>query len=217
MVIIMYDLILFDLDGTLTNPEKGITKSVQYALRAYGIEENRREMLRRFIGPPLVDGFMEFYGMTREDALGAVEKYRERFSVKGIFENELIEGTEGMLTRLKSSGKRLALATSKPSPFSKKILEYFKIADRFDFISCSELDGTRNDKAEVIAEALRLAGNYENPVMVGDRMHDIIGAKKNGIPCIGVSFGFAAEGELEEYGAVDIADSVSELTELLLK
>lgn len=213
----MYDLILFDLDGTLTNPEEGITKSVQYALRAYGIEENRREMLRRFIGPPLVDGFMEFYGMTREDALGAVEKYRERFSVKGIFENELIEGTEEMLARLKSAGKTLALATSKPSPFSKKILEHFKIAQLFDFISCSELDGTRNDKAEVIAEALRLAGNYENPVMVGDRMHDIIGAKKNGIPCIGVSFGFAAEGELEEYGAVDIAGSVSELTELLLE
>ena len=213
----MYDLILFDLDGTLTNPEVGITKSVQYALNAYGIEENSSEMLRRFIGPPLVDGFMEFYGMTRENASRAVEKYRERFSKIGIFENELIEGTEQMLKRLKQEGKRIALATSKPSPFAKQIIEHFGIDSYFDIDSCSELDGTRNDKAEVIAEALRLAGVYKSPVMVGDRMHDVIGAKKNKIPCIGVSFGFAAEGELSENGAVDIAASMSELTEMLLK
>ena len=217
MVIIMYDLILFDLDGTLTNPEEGITKSVQYALNAYGIEENSSEMLRRFIGPPLVDGFMEFYGMTRENALGAVEKYRERFSKIGIYENELIDGVVPMLKRLKKEGKRLALATSKPTPFSKEIIKHFGIDGYFDIVSCSELDGTRNDKAEVIAEALRLAGDYNNPVMVGDRMHDVIGAKKNKIPCIGVSFGFAAEGELSENGAVCIADTPSELTEMLLK
>lgn len=213
----MYDLILFDLDGTLTIPEKGITKSVQYALDAYGITENNQEKLKRFIGPPLVDGFMEFYNMTREDALGAVEKYRERFSDVGLFENELISGTREMLQKLQTAGKRLALATSKPTPFTERIIKHFDIDGFFEFISCSELDGTRNDKAEVIAEALRLAKEYKNPVMVGDRMHDVVGAKKNGVPCIGVSFGYAKKGELEENGAIEIVNSVEELTELLLK
>ncbi len=208
----MYDLILFDLDGTLTLPEEGITKSVKYALESKGIIENDQEKLKRFIGPPLVDGFMAFYGMNREDALSCVAKYRERFSVKGLFENELIEGTVEMLKTLKESGKTLVLATSKPRPFVMKILEKFELTEYFSFISAAEFDGTRNDKADVIKYALENAGKFKNPVMVGDRMHDCIGAKKNNLPCVGVSYGYAEEGELEESGAVKICNSIEELT-----
>lgn len=212
----MYDLILFDLDGTLTNPEEGITKSVQYALEGYGITENNIDNLRRFIGPPLVDGFMGFYGMNREDALGALARYRERFSEVGLYENELLEGCEKLLKDLKEKGKKLALATSKPHIYAKKILEHFDLIKYFDILVGAEFDGTRNDKADVIKEVLKQAGEYNNPVMVGDRMHDIIGAKKNNIPCIGVTFGFAVEGELEENGAIKIADSMENLFDILV-
>ncbi len=211
----MYDLILFDLDGTLTIPEEGITKSVKYALELKGIIEDNQEKLKRFIGPPLVDGFMEFYGMNREDALSCVEKYRERYKEVGLFENELIKGVEEMLKTLKMSGKTLALATSKPLPFVLKIIEKFGIADYFSFISAAEFDGTRNDKADVIKYALENLKGFKNPVMVGDRKHDSIGAKKNNIPCIGVSFGYAEEGELEENGAIKICDTIDELTKSL--
>lgn len=213
----MYDLILFDLDGTLTLPETGITRSVQYALKFFGIDESNPDNLRRFIGPPLVDGFMEFYNMSQKDALTAVEKYRERFSKTGIFENELIEGVPSMLKELKKHGKKLALATSKPAPYSAKIVKHFGIDKYFDFLSCSELDGTRNDKAEIIAEALKIAVGCKSPVMVGDRKHDAIGAEKNAIPFVGVSYGYAAKGELEAFKPVAIASDVCELQSILLK
>ena len=213
----MFDLIMFDLDGTLTDPEEGITKSVQYALEAYGIQENDRNKLRRFIGPPLVDGFMNFYGMTREDALKSVDKYRERFSVVGLYENRLFDGAAEMLETLKSSNKVLALATSKPHIFASKILEHFNLSKYFDIVVGAELDGTRNEKKEVIKEVLKRADNCKYPVMIGDRKHDCIGALENGIPCIGVSFGFAEEGELEENGAFVIADDFNELIKILLK
>ena len=213
----MFDLIMFDLDGTLTDPEEGITKSVQYALEAYGIQENDRNKLRRFIGPPLVDGFMNFYGMTREDALKSVDKYRERFSVVGLYENRLFDGTAEMLKTLKNNNKVLALATSKPHIFASKILEHFDIAKYFDIVVGAELDGTRNEKKEVIKEVLKRADNCKYPVMIGDRKHDCIGALENGIPCIGVSFGFAEEGELEENGAFVIADDFDDLINILLK
>lgn len=213
----MYDLILFDLDGTLTNPEEGITKSVQYALKAFGIEEDNQEKLKLFIGPPLVDGFMQFYNMSRENALIAVQKYRERFSDIGIYENEMFEKVPEMLETLKKNGKKLALATSKPIVYAQRIIKHFGIDKYFDIVVGAEFDGTRNEKAEVIKEVLNRAGVYQNAVMVGDRKQDVIGAIKNDIPCIGVSFGFAPEGELEENGAIEIADSIQELTKILLK
>lgn len=212
----MYDLILFDLDGTLTLPEEGITKSVYYALKSFGIDESNPDNLKRFIGPPLVDGFMGFYGMSRNDALTALERYRERFSNIGIYENALISGVPDMLGELKNSGKKIGLATSKPTPYSLKIIRHFGIDKYFDLVSCSELDGTRNDKAEVIEEALRLSGSAVSPVMVGDRKHDAIGALKNNIPFIGVSYGYAADGELEAYNPIAIASNVSELKNILL-
>lgn len=211
----MYDLVLFDLDGTLVNSEEGVTKSVQYALLAYGIHEDNQENLKRFIGPPLVDGFMDFYDMSEKDALGAVEKYRERYSKTGVYENELMPDTKMVLKTLKERGVRIALATSKPHVFARKVLDSFALTEYFDILVGAEFDGTRNDKADVIKEVLKQAGEYQKPVMIGDRKHDVEGARKNNIPFIGVSFGFAPEGEFEEYGVIDIADSMCELLAML--
>lgn len=213
----MYDLILFDLDGTLTYPEEGITKSVQYALESFGIYEQDKEKLRRFIGPPLIYGFTTYYGLSYDEGMLAVEKYRERFRIKGIYENSLIDGVDRMLKNLKNNNKKLALATSKPHIFANEILKHFSIDKYFDVVVGAEFDGTRNEKADVISKVLSDVKGYKNPVMVGDRMHDVIGAKTNNIPCIGVSFGYAEKGELEENGADIIADSIATLEKILLK
>ena len=212
----MYDLIMFDLDGTLVNSEEGVTKTVQYALSACGIEENNQDTLRRCIGPPLIDAFMEYYGMTEAEGLKALEKYRERYKTTGVYENEIFPDVEYVLKTLKENGKKVALATSKPHIFAREVLKSFNLTKYFDIIVGAEFDGTRNDKADVIKEVLNQAGEYKKPVMIGDRKHDVEGAKKNGLPCIGVSFGFAPEGELEEYGAIAIADDMNNLLEILL-
>lgn len=212
----MYDLILFDLDGTLVNSEEGVTKSVQYALSECGIVENNQDNLRRFLGPPLIDSFMGYYGMTREEGLIALEKYRERYTKTGVYENELIPDVKKVLKTLQDKGIRLALATSKPHVYAREVLKSFDLTQYFDIIVGAEFDGTRNDKADVIKEVLKQAGEYKKPVMIGDRKHDVEGAKKNGLSCIGVSFGFAPEGELEECGAIAVADDMNNLLEILL-
>lgn len=212
----MYDLILFDLDGTLVNSEDGVTKSVQYALSECGIVENNQDNLRRFLGPPLIDSFMGYYGMTREEGLIALEKYRERYTKTGVYENELIPDVKKVLKTLQDKGIRLALATSKPHVYAREVLKSFDLTQYFDIIVGAEFDGTRNDKADVIKEVLKQAGEYKKPVMIGDRKHDVEGAKKNGLSCIGVSFGFAPEGELEECGAIAVADDMNNLLEILL-
>ena len=218
----MFTTILFDLDGTLTDPKPGITKSVQYALAHFGIEEEDLDTLEPFIGPPLQDSFREFYGMDEKQAWEAVEKYRERFAQVGWSENALYPGIDGMLARLKASGCLLGVASSKPEYFVKKILDHFHVAQYFDVALGSEMDGSRSKKEEVIREALLRLGvetgfSREGTVMVGDRLFDVEGAREMGLPCIGVSFGYAAPGELEESGAVQIADSVEELERILLK
>lgn len=220
----MFEYILFDLDGTLTDPKIGITSSVQYALRAFGIDEPNLDKLEPFIGPPLADSFMEFYGFTPEQANQAIEKYRERFDGQGIYENELYEGIDKMLFALKEKKKILAIASSKPTPLVLRVLEHFDIRQYFDYIVGSELDGRRSKKEEVVAEALRLMlpasfdvqEKKEHVAMVGDRKFDIEGAKAFGLTSIGVSFGYASEGELEAAGADYIVDTVSELKDLLL-
>lgn len=211
----MYDYIMFDLDGTLTEPKEGITKSVQYALSKMGIEENDLDKLTCFIGPPLVVGFSEYYGMNEEDSNTAVAHYRKRYSEVGLFENALIDGIPELLEKLKNDGKHLFVATSKPHIFANQILERFCIASYFEKVSGAELDGTRNDKKDVIAEVIASIPKDAKIVMVGDRRHDCIGAKAWNIPCIGVSFGYAEEGELEEAGAIKIASSPEELYEML--
>ncbi len=212
--------LLFDLDGTLTNPKEGITKSVQYALASFGVEEPDLDRLTCFIGPPLVDSFMEFYGFDREKARQAQAKYRERFAEKGIFENQVLPGIPEMLSRLKQAGKVLALATSKPEVFACKLLERYGLAEYFTQTVGSGLDGSLGTKAEVIEEALRRLelsnGDREQARMIGDRKHDIAGAKACGLASVGVRFGYAEEGELEAAGADFIAGTVEELEAFLL-
>jgi len=210
--------ILFDLDGTLTDPKIGITKSVQYALKECGIMVANTDDLCPFIGPPLRESFKKFYGFDDVGAEDAVVKYREYFSEKGIYENTIYDGIVEMLQALKSTHKILILATSKPTVYAEKILEHFNIYDYFTFISGSELDGSRSKKSEVIQYALEQSNisDLNDIVMVGDREHDILGAKEIGISSIGVLFGYGDSNELNKAGADIIVGSVKELTEKLL-
>ena len=239
---IMLKKILFDLDGTLTNPKTGITKSVQYALAHFGIEEEA-DNLTRFIGPPLIDSFMNFYGFSLEQAREGVTAYREYFAPKGIFENDVYPGVPEMLAALKEKGAILAVASSKPELFVEQILEHFDLAKYFDVVVGSLLNETRTSKEEVLEEALRQLGvmstdnlrqvgytkkdndivaNMEDDdkkatiAMVGDRKFDIIGAKAHGLTAVGVSFGFAEPGELEAEEPDFIAETVEQLKDYLL-
>ena len=215
----MFDTLLFDLDGTLTDPKEGITKCVQYALAACGITVDSLDELECFIGPPLLDSFMEFYGLSKEKAEFALAKYRERFSDVGIFENRLFDGASKLLSDLAKSGKTIALATSKPEVFAVRILDHFDIINYFDVVCGSELDGTRVKKAEVIKEALlRLKNpNLDKTVMIGDRKHDIIGAKECGVRSIGLKLGYAQQNELEDAGADFIANDFTQLKAIVCK
>lgn len=221
----MISKLLFDLDGTLTDPKEGICKSVQYALHAFGIEEPDIDKLEPFIGPPLMDSFMEFYGMTKGRAAEAIDKYRERFSVTGWSENIVYEGVPHMLTSLREAGYVLAVASSKPTVFVERILAHFGLRDAFSVVVGSELDGRRTSKDEVIGEALRqLFAEQEDAeqladelLMIGDRKFDVEGAHALGIRCVGVTYGYAQPGELKEAQADFLADSPDGLLELLLE
>ena len=214
-----YQYILFDLDGTLTDPEQGITTCVAYALKHFGIETENKQELRKFIGPPLLESFMKFYKMTEDDAKIAVEKYRERFSVKGLYENKVFDGIKEMLECLKNQGKILIVATAKPTVYSKQILEYFDLSKYFSFLAGSELDGRRTNKGEVIAYALEHCKitDKKRVLMVGDREHDIIGAKENKIDVMGVLYGFGNREEFEINKADYVVETVQELKEILTK
>lgn len=213
-----YKYIFFDLDGTLTDPQEGIINCVKYALEYYGIYENDYSKLMRFIGPPLVYSFHEYYGFDEEKSLEAVEKYRERFSTVGLFENRVYDGIYDMLQTLTDNGHILVLATSKPKVFADRIMAKYRLRPYFRLICGSELDGTRNDKDEVIEYAInKLECPRDRTIMVGDRKYDIVGAKQCGIDSCGVRFGYAEEGELEDAGADFIADDISDLLSLLMQ
>lgn len=209
--------LLFDLDGTVTNPKVGITKSVAYALKHFGIIVDDLDQLCKFIGPPLKHSFQEFYGFGEKEADLAVEKYREYFGAEGLFENEVYQGMEDLLQYLVNRGKILLLATSKPAVYAKQILEHFGLAGYFSFVSGSELDGTRVRKSEVIEYALQQNNIIDKSlvVMIGDREHDIIGAKEAGVTSIGVLYGFGDREELEAAGADEIAETVGDVKKLL--
>ncbi|MDE5950076.1 MAG: HAD hydrolase-like protein, partial [Acetatifactor sp.] len=218
----MKKYILFDLDGTLTDPKVGITTCVQYALHSFGIEEPDLDKLEPFIGPPLKDSFMEFYGMDEKQAGEAVEKYRERFSDKGLFENEIYPGIARMLQILSGKGFRLAVASSKPTVFVEKILEHFNIRQYFKAVVGSELDGSRSSKDQVVMEALhQLFGDKPilcNEVyMIGDRRFDVEGARAMRVESVGVTYGYGGMEELREAHADYIVESVEELQEFLLR
>ena len=213
----MYDYILFDLDGTLTDPAEGITNSVAYALNKFGIDVEDKKTLYKFIGPPLVDAFAEYYGFSKEDSEKATAFYRETFRVKGLYENKVYDGVEEMLRKLKSKGKFLCIATSKPEEFTLKILKHFDLLEYFDYVAAATFDSTRNTKDKVITYALENINVKDKAkvVMIGDRHHDIDGAKVNGIDSIGVLYGFGSKEELETAGADFIAKSVSEIAYLV--
>lgn len=231
----LYRDILFDLDGTLTDPWEGITRCVQHALAHFGIEEPQ-DNLTTFIGPPLRESFQARYGMSAEEAETAVEVYRERFSSIGLYENRLFPEVPALLAHLKDRGARLALATSKPEEFARIILDHFGVSAYFDFIVGASMDAKRMTKDAVIAEALRQMGyneaalakraadraetlshdeRTEGIVMVGDREHDIEGARVFGIPCIGVTWGYAPAGEFETARPAAIATTFADLEALL--
>ena len=218
----MKKYLLFDLDGTLTDPKEGICTCVQYALASFGIQEPDLDKLEPFIGPPLKESFMHFYDMNEEQAQAAVEKYRERFRDTGIFENRLYDGIPQMLRTLNSKGMFLAVASSKPTVFVERILEHFGIRSYFKVVVGSELDGTRTEKNEVVEEALRqLFGDApveKNKVyMIGDRRFDIEGAKAQGVDSVGVTYGYGGMEELREARADYIVRSVEELQRFLLR
>ena len=211
----MIKYVLFDLDGTLTNPKEGITKCVQHALRHFGIERECDELVS-FIGPPLKEQFMKHASLSEDDAIEAVRVYRERFAPIGLFENAIYDGVIELLDALKNQGKKIAIATSKPTIYASQIAEKYGIAPYLDYLSGSELDGTNVEKEAVVRIAMEHIGAVaEETVIVGDRMHDAQGAKYNGIGCIGVSYGFAAEGELENAGVKYIANSPGEVLRIL--
>lgn len=210
-----WDYILFDLDGTLTEPKIGITKSFQYALESFGVQEENLDNLEKVIGPPLYHSFAAYYHFTPEDAWKAVEKYRERFETIGWKENKLYVGIPKMLEQL--SDKKIAIASSKPAVFVEKICRYFGIADYFDVFVGSNMDGTNCEKIDIIRLACEKLGveDKDKVVMVGDRKYDIYGAHEFGIQVIGVEYGYAEENELEKAGADYIVTTVYELGKLL--
>lgn len=212
----MYDYFLFDLDGTLTDPGLGITNSVAYALGKYGITVEDRRELYPFIGPPLRQSFSEFYGFDEEKTKEAVAFYREYFSEKGLFENEVYEGIPEVLSQLKQAGKKLLVATSKPEEFTNRILEHFGLAEYFDFVAGATMDETRNEKADIIAYALKQIADADPSkiVMIGDRKFDILGARENGIDSIGVLYGYGSRAELEEAQATFIVEKPEDLLRL---
>ncbi len=214
-----WDIILFDLDGTLTDPKEGITKCVAHGLKHFGIEVEDLDTLTTFIGPPLIDSFMEFYGFSREKATEAIVKYRERYGEVGWAENIPYTGIHELCAKLKAAGKKLLVATSKPEGPAVRIMEHFDLAKYFDLIGGAPLDNSeRGRKAAVIEDTLKRAGitDLSRCVMVGDRLHDIHGAHEVGMPVIGVLYGYGDRAEHEAHGADYIAENLAELEKLLL-
>lgn len=219
----MYKHVLFDLDGTLTDPGLGITNSIMHALRHFGMEVPAREDLYPFIGPPLYETFIDYYGFSKEKADEGVRVFRENYQVNGLFENEVYDGIPQVLSELKNKGYKIHLATSKPETFAIRILEHFDLIKYFDFVAGSTMssnlsaDGGRTTKAEVIRHVL-VSNNITDTsevIMVGDRRHDVIGAAENNIKTIGVLFGYGSREELESNGAAFIAQTPKDILEVI--
>lgn len=214
----MYNYILFDLDGTLTDPCEGILNSILYALGKLSIEEKDRQALKSFIGPPLYESFMERYSMSLNEALEAVNLYREYFAEKGLYENAVYKGIRETLSALAAEGRKLVLATSKPYVFAQKILDHFGLSKYFYFLSGATLDNTRVEKADIIAYALSSCNiSEDDAVMVGDRKHDISGAKANAVKSIGVLYGYGSEEELRKAGADCLATDPEDIIKCIEK
>lgn len=213
-----YNVILFDLDGTLTDPKVGITKCVQYALNKMGISETDLNKLEPFIGPPLQESFSGLYAFDETKTKLAIEYYRERFKESGMFENEIYPGIMELLSQLKERQKVLVVATSKPTVFAEKIVQFFGIDKYFDLIVGSNLDGTRTAKTEIIQYILDTYEGKESSefIMIGDRKHDVIGAANTGIDSIAVCYGYGTFEELSQSNPTYIVQSVDGIREKLL-
>lgn len=210
----MYKAILFDLDGTLTDSGEGITKCVQYALEKVGKPEPDLEKLRCFVGPPLMEQFMEYAGIDQMTARRAVEYYRERYAPIGIFENAVYPGVERMLKSLKEKGYLLGVASSKPEHFVQQVLDHFQLTQYFDQIAGSLMDGKRTRKTEVIEEVLsrfHLEAHRDQVLMVGDKEHDVKGARESGLECIAVSYGYGTMEELTGAKPLKIVNTPEEI------
>ena len=195
-----YKTVLFDLDGTLTDPREGITRSIQYGLSKMGIDEPDLSKLEHFIGPPLLQAFMEFYSFSEAQAWEAVGYYRERFSVTGLYENHVFDGVTPLLEELVGQGRQLYIATSKPQIYAREIARHFDFAKHFNVIYGSELDGTRTNKIELIAHLMAEQGlDPAQTLMIGDRKHDLIGARQNGLDAAAVGYGFGSFEELNSH------------------
>ena len=215
----MFDYLFFDLDGTLTDPALGITNSFKYALKYFGLEIPSYETLCSFIGPPLPDTFKNLLGFSDEKVTEGVKKYREYFSTKGLLENSVYPGIPKLLESLKQAGKKLVVATSKPEEYSVKIIEHFDLSKYFENVCGSLMNETRSKKDQVIEYAIERNNIKDRSkiLMIGDRKHDILGAKKAGIKSCGVLFGYGSLEELQTAGADFIAENVSRLDKICLQ
>lgn len=214
----MFSHIFFDLDGTLTDPALGITNSFSHALKEMDREIPSYATLCSFIGPPIKESFASL-GFSTEEIEEGIKKYREYFSTKGLYENKLYEGIPELLAELKAAGKKLVVATSKPEIFSVQIAEHFGFSQYFENICGSTMDQSRSTKASVIEYALERnkINDKSKVLMVGDREHDIFGARQNGLKSCGVLFGYGSREELEKAGADFIAKDISALKAICMK
>lgn len=212
----MFDCILFDFDGTVFDTVEGITKSVRYALNKVGLDAEL-ESLRCFAGPPLADKFMEVYGFDRAAAEQAVRDYRERYRPIGMNECCVFPGIKELLEKLRAAGKTVGIATSKPQELAEELLRRENMLGLFQVICGSRPDGNDSAKWQVVQRAMELCGAAkENTILVGDTKYDVAGAHKVGIACVGVRYGYAAEGELEAAGADAVVEDLPELESFLL-
>lgn len=213
-----YKHILFDLDGTLTDPMLGITNSVIYALKHYGFPVPEREKLHFFIGPPLINSFEEYCGFSREKAVEAMGVYREYFGEKGILENEVYAGIPELLEKLVNSGKKLYLASSKPELYCVRILRHFDILKYFTFVAANTMEEDRSEKSDIIEWLYENCPEVksEGAIMVGDTEFDVIGAHAQALPCVAVTYGYGNRQNVDKNSPEFYADSVKELSEILL-
>ena len=213
----MYDYLLFDLDGTVIDSGLGVTNSVMYVLKKWGIEVPDRKSLYVFLGPPLVDSFSEYYGFSHEDSLKCVEYYREYYNDKGIYESTVYDGMIDVMKKARELGKKVIIATSKPEDYARQILDHHGVTEYLDFVAGATMDESRNSKAGVIRYALESYGITDTSkiVMIGDRKFDVIGAAEHGIDTIGVLFGFGSEEELLSAGAKYIAPTPADILKFI--
>ena len=210
-----FEVLLFDLDGTLTDSTEGIQKCLVNAIERMGFEVP--EDTNKFLGPPIRQSFSEFCGMDKQQIDEAVRIFRERYSTIGLFENRVYDGVPEMLQQLRDNGKRIMVATSKPEQYAVRIFERFGLSQYFEFVGGAELDGTRDYKHEVIEYVLDKTNvtDRSRVLMIGDRRQDVLGAHKTGIKCLGILWGFGSREELEEVGADYITDTPQSLVNML--